>query len=856
MILSILQKSIAFLALLIVIGLGDIHTLQAQNNKKDKDATKKTIKELIKNSTKSEGLFTIYQDTLNGNLKMLLNQTHLNKEYIYFSQINDGIREVGTLRGIYGSSKIFKIEKYFDRIDFIEQNTSFYFDPNNPLSKAADANISNAVLASIPIEAANHKEGKYLIKMDALFLKEAFAQIKPAKQPNENPKAFKLGVLNKEKTKVRSVKNYPENTLVVSEYVYSNPSILNNGSRAVTDGRNVSIKVTHSLLRMPENSYKPRFDDPRVGYFATKVDNMTSLSAVHYRDLIHRWNLTKKNPNAEISEAVEPIVWWIENTTPIAFRESIKEGVLKWNDAFEKIGIKNALQVKIQPDNATWDAGDVRYNVLRWTSSPEPRFGGYGPSFVNPRTGQILGADIMLEFVHHTNRVKYDRLFSSEHVEETSLGYDHNADSHYCSYGYELQDNTLFGKTLLESRDDNMIDVEGLKKQAMVSLIMHEVGHTLGLSHNMKASHLYSPKQLNDENFIKGKAFIGSVMDYDLIHINRKIKKQTQYFSSELGPYDYWAIQCGYQTVDSKKELENIKARSTEPELLFGNDADDMRSSSIGIDPRVMVNDMSNDPITYSVERMELVNEMLADIKSKYKTKGKSYEELLQAYTILKRQYTNAGKVVSRYIGGIYVDRGLIAQPGSKQPYTPVPYELQHQAMEVLQKYVFAPEAFNTPNELYSHLAKQRRGYDFRIKTEDPKIHQEQLAYQKDILTHLLHPNTQQRLLDTEKYGNSYTLSEMMASLNTAIFSDDITEGTVNSFRQNLQLTYTKMLIDMVHTGATKKQNTYSHIAKSMALYNLTLIQEMTKSPSKDVLTQAHKIHLETLIKNTLEKIK
>ena len=153
---------------------------------------------------------------------------------------------------------------------------------------------------------------------------------------------------------------------------------------------------------MPDNDFEPRFDDPRVGYFSTEVDDQTSTSSTPYRDLIHRWDLKKKNPEAAISEPVTPITWWMENSTPLEWRETIKAAVLQWNIAFEKAGFKNAIVVKQQPDDADWDAGDIRYNVLRWTSSPQPPFGGYGPSFVNPRTGQILGADIMLEFVHFT----------------------------------------------------------------------------------------------------------------------------------------------------------------------------------------------------------------------------------------------------------------------------------------------------------------------------------------------------------------------------------------------------------------------------------------------------------------------
>ena len=128
----------------------------------------------------------------------------------------------------------------------------------------------------------------------------------------------------------------------------------------------------------------------------------------------------KKDSTTSTSEPKEPIVWWIENTTPHELRKIIKDGVETWNLAFEKAGFKNAVQVKIQPDTADWDAGDIRYNVLRWTSSPAPPWGGYGPSFVNPRTGQILGADIMLEWTYITRRIYEDELFNNNCLLYTS----------------------------------------------------------------------------------------------------------------------------------------------------------------------------------------------------------------------------------------------------------------------------------------------------------------------------------------------------------------------------------------------------------------------------------------------------
>src|SRR5690606_38776234 len=275
-----------------------------QQPKKD---AKKSIDELTKSSKKLEGLFTIYQDTVNASTQIVISEDQIGKEFIYFSQIADGVTDVGRNRGSYRGSKVFKIKKYFDRIEFETQNTSFYFDPNNPLSKSKDANISHSILASLKIETHDEKNGLYLLKADDLFQKETFLQVKPPRYPNQPPTAFSLGNLYKDKTKIADIRNYPENTDVLTEFVYSQPSVLNNGSAAVEDGRNVSIKLYQSFIAMPENDYEIRYDDPRVGYFMTQVEDQTSTNSIPYKDMIHRWNLVKKDPNATISDPVEPI---------------------------------------------------------------------------------------------------------------------------------------------------------------------------------------------------------------------------------------------------------------------------------------------------------------------------------------------------------------------------------------------------------------------------------------------------------------------------------------------------------------------------------------------------------------------
>ena len=282
--------------------------------KKDKDALK-SIKEVTKKSKKIAGLFTIYQDTTTGSIKMVITKEQLGNEYIYFSQVANGVLDAGAFRGSYRGSKVFKIEKYFNKIEFVTQNTSSYFDPESALSKSASANLSGGIMASLKIEGVDKKNGLYLINADNLFLKETFSQIKPPRYPKQSPMAFTLGNLNKEKTKVNAIRNYPENTDLAIEYVYSKGSVLNSGSRAVSDGRNVSIKVFHSLIKMPENDYEPLMDDPRVGYFMTQVTDMTSTTSAPYRDLVHRWNLKKKDPDSAISEPVKPITWWMEKSS-------------------------------------------------------------------------------------------------------------------------------------------------------------------------------------------------------------------------------------------------------------------------------------------------------------------------------------------------------------------------------------------------------------------------------------------------------------------------------------------------------------------------------------------------------------
>ena len=820
---------------------------ETSSEKPDTTKPKITLESLTKSSKTFKGMFEFYQDTLNGSLQMLIKKDQLNKEFIHFVHTLDGVVDVGHFRGAYKSSKIFEIRKYFNRVEFIAINTSYYFDTNSPLSKASKANINESVLASVEILHKDEKTESILIKADDIFLSESLYQIKPAPNPNIKPgMRFSLGSLNKKKCQYVSINNYPLNSDVAVKYVFDNPMPMNRGGPGITDPRSVNLVIQHSFIEVPENNYTPRYDDQRVGYFMTQITDMTSVDNVPYKDVIHRWDLQKKYPELPISEPVKPITFWIENTTPVEFRGAVKEGVLRWNRAFRTAGFKNAVEVRVQPDDAEWEAGDIRYNVLRWTSSPRPPFGGYGPSFVNPKTGQILGADIMLEFVYFTNRVKYDKLYE-EILNEDSV-------SEKCLAGYHLNQGNQFGFVTSMVSDYSSELKKRLINESIVRLVLHEVGHTLGLNHNFKSSYLHDNTRVHNKGITEEMGLTSSVMEYPGVNVAPPDKEQGEYYTTTPGPYDKWAIEFGYSTPLENDELEEsrinaILSRSTAPELAFGNDADDMRAAGKGIDPQAMIYDMSSEPIDYASDRISLTKYLLDDLVVKFSDRGKSYQPLLNAFNIVLRERAIASRVVTRHIGGIYVERSVIGQRGSTTPFIAVPYEEQKKAMKILNNNVFHPDAFSFSNNILDKLIPQRRGFNHFSSTEDYKIHDRVLGIQKDVFNHLLHPKVLKRISDSGTYGNKYNLNEFMADLTLAIYIDDM-RGDVNTFRQNVQTEYTQRLIKILKPSNT---DIYGHHSQAAALRALKNIKSYTrKQTGVSSGTSAHREYINHLIDSAL----
>tara|TARA_A100000164_G_scaffold362056_1_gene377556 strand:- start:1169 stop:3685 length:2517 start_codon:yes stop_codon:yes gene_type:complete len=803
----------------------------------------KSIAAITAASERIDGFFTLFRKRADGSVHMLIREEQLDHEFIYTVVAQDGVVQGGHFRGQYRDNKVLVLRRHFDRIEFVETNTGFYFDPASPLSRSGQANIPPAVLAVEKIVAEDKENGELLVALNPVLLKEKLSQIKPSANPKVKPgERFSLGKLSDARSKVVAINNYPENTSLLTEMVYENPAPVVQGDEDVTDSRAISVRVQHTLVAMPDNDFVPRAADYRIGYFTDRVTDLTSRDVAPYRDMITRWHLVKKNPEAAISDPVEPITWWIENTTPYEYRDVIKAAALSWNLAFEEAGFSNAIVVKQQPDDAGWDAGDIRYNVLRWTSSPNPPFGGYGPSFSNPRTGQIIGADIMLEFSFLTNRLRIRDVLQPG-------GLDVNSPFRHCELGAQMQMDQMFAAQALAAGGLGEAQRAQLIEDSMYMLILHEIGHTLGLTHNMRASQLQP--DVFDAAAVAAKGLSGSVMDYEAVNVAPPGKTQTPFYQNRPGLYDLWAIEFGYapSLVDAaaeKARLQALLARSTEPELAYGNDADDMRRPGRGIDPHINIYDHSGDAVGYAEQRLQLVRDIQADLLAEYQ--GETYQALYNSFAVLMNQLSRSGGVVSRYVGGVHINR---AAPGAAAapPYQPVAARQQQRAMQVLAKYIFAPDALGGSESVYQHLQRQRRGFDFSAEPEDPKLHAMMLSVQKRILDHLLHPRTLQRVSDSRLYGNDYELTQMLNDLTGAIFEAD-KRGTVNSIRQNLQVEYLKRLVSIWRGNKSSK---VPHLARSAVLAQLEkLARQLGGKRRADAATKAHRRHLQFLVDRAL----
>ena len=770
-----------------------------QEEKEEEEEEKEpTISEFIEEGEFEiiEGMLDIYYETEEDTYYTIVDEESLSKEFIYFYYIISGAQAGGASGGDMGDSSVLEFRKFKDDIALYKKNTIFSYDESNNISKSTLTNILESFVGRFEVKI--EEDGKYLINIDKLFLGEMLVGLTPPKEYAEYYSLI-LGRIDDKKTYISRVKNYPKNTSIEVTYGFFNPSPKGSVD-AVPDARYSSIVARHMFVEMPDSNYEPRVADQRIGYFSTKITDLSTYDYFKGKDLINRWRLIKKDPSAELSEPINPIVFWVENSTPEEIKPFVVEAIELWNIAFEKAGFINAVVAKIQPDDAEWDAGDVQYNVIRWASTPSPRYSGYGPSVANPRTGEMIAADIVQEF----NSI---------------------------SYGYRLR--KIWGY----DEDNDPL------RQWIISLTLHEIGHTLGLRHNFKASWLFDASEIHDTS-VTGKNHIGSVMDYDPINIAPEGVEQGNFFPTVPGPYDIWAIAFGYTQEMNEVDRENLLSQSTKPEFIFGTDDDAMGSPGGNTDPRNKRYDMSSDPITYSVQRLKIIDDKINELPEIFDEPGSTYTELKATFDSLLRDKGRFAESIAIQIGGVYSNRLVVGQEAGMTPFEVVPYEEQKRAMKALNEHLFANDAFVFNPDILKILQSEKRAASYGNSDDDPKVHDRVLRMQLSSLSFILHPRVMKRLTNSSKYGNEYLPNEVLQDIFDGIF---VARETPNTFKMNLQSAYVDGLIEAM------SDERYDEISRSAIFNSLQRIRNYSNSSYGNKMVKGHFDYLNWKINNALD---
>jgi hypothetical protein len=818
---------------------------------------------VVKEATKIEGLITLHRKEMQ--VWAEIPSSIQNKDLIMIISIARGIGQQPLYGGMswgFGDDAVLQFRKVDDTIRIVRRNVRFTAAKGSPEDKAVGFAYTDSVLFSLPIVTMS-SSGAPVVDLTPVFMSDL-----PQLSQVLNGFVFSAG-----KSNWASVKSYPDNVelQVAATYASSGATEI----ETVADSRGATIHVHYSISLLPNTGYRPRLADDRVGYFLTVLkDYSQKTEDDRFVRYVNRWDLQKADSSQELSPPKKPIVFWLEKTIPIKYRKPIRDGILEWNKAFEKAGFYSAVEVRQQPDNADWDPEDINYNTFRWITSSA----GFaiGPSRVNPLTGQILDADILFDadFIQSWKQ-EYENLTPQAIMMMTGGPNDlrtynqmfgklarneHACGCRDCTLSHGRAMDMAFGSTALLAKDPAVTEAEKEKliMQGLKEVTMHEVGHTLGLRHNFKSSTIYTLDELNDTNKTKDTGLTGSVMDYTPANIVPKGKKQGDYYSQTIGPYDMWAIEYGYKPISATStegelpELKKIAARSGEKLLTYSTDED-----TRGIDPDPGSNrfDLGKDPLEYSKQQAKLISELWPDFLDRSVKDGEGYQKARQTFGVLLSKYGSAMFFTARNVGGIDISRSHKGDKEAKAPFTVIEAKKQRESVDLLAANVFSEKPFQFPPSVYNYLASSRWSH-WGVKEPrriDYAIHDTIAMWQDRVLSQLMSPLTLERLYDSELRvpadQDAFTVAELVRKLNAAIFSEveTIKEGefterkpAINSLRRNLQRNYLERLAKL-SMGQTDAPNDCRSVAR-MELKNLhNSIDSLLKKELKlDAYSRAH----------------
>ena len=833
-----------------------------------KDLPWKPFAEVTKDARVQTGLFTVYLKRESAYLALKPEQ--LDHDYLMVTELSQGIGELGIDGGSDVRSDLIRFHRAGDHVELWVVNPYATATPNTPMARTVAYSFGQSVAQSFPIASIRDTTNEVLVDIAPFFVSDwadlgAFFQFLSQQTPMQGPGPM----FDKERSSFTSLHMFPTNAEAESRLTFRTARSF--GLDMVPDYRWIPVGVHYSILELPATPMRPRYADDRVGYFVSAMKNFSRDTAesffVRY---VNRWRLEKKDPSAAVSDPVKPITYYLDRTIPFEWRPYVRDGILEWNRAFEEAGIRNAIQVLDAPDDSLWSAEDARYSTVRWMANNAFTY-AIGPSDVDPRTGEILNADILIAASwiqawqgEYRDYAGPQAMIREVFLEDSLLRADPNGRrfQRLCSYGASMApEGTLLRATLAASgaiAPGAPVPREYIG-QALKELVMHEVGHTIGLRHNFRGTAAIPMEKLFDRAYTATHGTSASVMDYNPPAIALDRGKQGDYYSRTIGTYDRWAIRYGYaavagETPDAERAgLRGIAAQASEPDHLYGTD-EDAGFAAYGLDPTVTRYDQTSDPLAWGKDRVTLVNRLFDSLETRLVAAGDGYPKLRRGFRDLLFERWYATLVTTKYLAGAFTSRDHRGDPNGRPPFSAVSAARQREALAFIADAGLGENLYRFRPELLNKLAPERWWHwgvnPFREGRIDFPLHDWALAFQGTLVQLLMDPQVLSRVRDAELRAESrnqtVTIPDILTTLTASVWAEAGVQGSqrarnTTSIRRDLQRLYLARLLRMVVTPDPGTPEDARTVARAtLASLSGALGRALVPANELDGYTQAH----------------